>query len=380
MRIGIDARVIFGRKTGDRSYAINLLRNLPLVRPQFEFVAFAERGRGHAADGRSGAFSIADKAPLIRLSSASGWHFSQVALPAGARAFNVDLLHVQYIGPILVRHKFVTTIHDVSWRRLPECFPARNRLLLNIFIPITLRLACAVITDSHASREDLIRIFRVAPEMVHAIPLGVSDEFFVPPTQRECDELLSRYGLKQGYALYLGVIQPRKNLHRLIEAVAMLRDNGMWQSDWGLVMGGKLGWHYERLFCAIERLNLSGIIKFIGYVEDEQLRPLYACARVFVYPSLWEGFGLPVVEAMASGVPVITSGVGALKEIAEGAAFLVNPYDVVSIADALHKLMSDDSLCESLRKAGKERAMQFTWRKTAELTASVYESVVRKAK
>lgn len=380
MRIGIDARVLFSRKTGDRSYIVNLLRNLPLVRPHFEFVAFAERHRIHSINGRCAASALANGIRFIYLSSPFGWHFSQVALPIGAKAFKVDMLHVQYIGPILVRHRFVTTIHDVSWRRLPRCFPSHNRLLLNMFIPITLRLADAIITDSHSSREDLMRLFNAAPEKVHVIPLGVSDDFFAPPSQRECDELLSRYGLRRGYALYLGVLQPRKNLHRLIEAVAMLRDNGMWQNDWVLVIGGKLGWHYEMLFRAVERFRLSGIVKFIGYVDDEQLRPLYACARVFVYPSLWEGFGLPVVEAMASGVPVITSNVGALKELAEGAAVLVNPYDVASIADALYKLMSDEAVCESLREVGKERAMQFTWRRTAELTASVYEKVVCEAK
>lgn len=380
MRVGIDARVLFGRKTGDRSYTLNLLRNLTLVRPKIRFIAFAGRKKEHSVGEWNETMSLIEGVPFVSLSSALGWHFSQVALPAGAKALKVDLLHVQYIGPILIRHRFITTIHDISWRRLPRCFPTRDRLLLNAFIPITVRAAEAVITDSQASREDLICSFRIVPEKVHAIPLGVSEEFFSPPTKHECERLLSQYGLQRGYALYLGVIQPRKNLNRLIEAVALLRDSGMWRNDWVLVIAGKLGWHYEGLLYAIEHLNLSSAVKFIGYVSDEQLRPLYACARAFIYPSLWEGFGLPVIEAMACGVPVITSNIGALKEIAEGAALLVDPYDVNSIAEALHRLMSDDLICESLRGAGINRAAQFTWRKTAELTASVYEAVIEGAK
>jgi len=162
----------------------------------------------------------------------------------------------------------------------------------------------------------------------------------------------------------------------LVAAVSLLRNFGMLRSDWELVIAGKLGWHYEHLMKAVCELGLGDVVKFIGYVEDEHLRHIYACARVFIYPSLWEGFGLPVVEAMACGTPVITSNVGALKEIAEGAALLVDPYDVTSLAEAIHTLMSDDELCEKLSKAGRERAVRFTWRRTAEMTASVYEAVL----
>lgn len=376
MRIGIDARVLFGQKTGDRTYALNLLRNLPPVRPIHEFIAFAKRFGMRNGKGDEVVLMLSHSIQFIFLRSAHEWHFSQIALPASTRALKVDLLHVQYIGPIMLRQRFVTTIHDLSWRRLPKCFPAKHRLLLNLFIPVTVRVAEAIITDSQASRTDLLSYFSVMPEKVHVIPLGASDEFFQPPTESECEEMLSRFGLRKGYALYLGVLQPRKNLISLIEAVALLRDNGMWCNDWILVIAGKFGWHYEGLLRAVERLKLSSVVRFIGYVSDEHIRALYSCARAFVYPSLWEGFGLPVVEAMACGVPVITSNVGALKEVGEGAALLVDPHDVTSIARALHTVMNDDAICDILGKSGRERAAQFTWKKTAEMTAAVYEAVM----
>ncbi|MFA4016258.1 MAG: hypothetical protein RUDDFDWM_001361 [Candidatus Fervidibacterota bacterium] len=376
MKIAIDGRVLFGRKTGDRSYTLNLLHYLPVVRPDFEFVVFARRAHTTFHKSRCIPTDLQRVVKLVLLDSPFDWHFSQVALPAGAKGIGAELLHVQYIGPMIVRYNFVTTIHDVSWRRLPTCFPTHHRMLLNIFIPITVRLADAIITDSKASMDDIVSFFSVPPNKVHVIPLGVSEVFFERPRKEECEAVLSRYGLKSGYALYLGVVQPRKNLHRLVAAVSLLRNFGMWRSDWELVIAGKLGWHYEHLMKAVCELGLGDVVKFIGYVEDEHLRHIYACARVFIYPSLWEGFGLPVVEAMACGTPVITSNVGALKEIAEGAALLVDPYDVTSLAEAIHTLMSDDELCEKLSKAGRERAVRFTWRRTAEMTASVYEAVL----
>jgi glycosyltransferase involved in cell wall biosynthesis len=376
MRIGIDGRVLFGRKTGDRSYILNLIRYLPIVRPNYEFAVFARRA--HSA--LQGSFFVPTNmqrmVKLLLLDSPFDWHFSQVALPSATKGVRAELLHVQYIGPMVVRCKFVTTIHDVSWRRLPACFPTRHRMLLNIFIPITVRLADAVITDSKASMSDIVSFFSVPPSRVHVIPLGVSEVFFERPRMEECEAVLSMYGLKRGYALYLGVVQPRKNLHRLVVAVSLLRGFGMWKKGWELVIAGKLGWYYEHLMKAVCELGLGDVVKFIGYVEDEHLRHLYACARVFVYPSLWEGFGLPVVEAMACGTPVVTSDLGALKEIAEGAALLVNPYDVTSLANAIYELMSDDELCEKLSRAGRERAVHFSWRRTAEMTASVYEAVL----
>ncbi|HID07080.1 MAG TPA: glycosyltransferase family 1 protein, partial [Armatimonadetes bacterium] len=298
VRIGIDARTLFAPKTGDRTYTLNLLRHLPRVAPHREFFAIATSKRDEAI------LHDLPQLQFIFVSSLCGWQFTQMALPAIAKVRMFDLLHVQYIAPVHSPCPYVTTIHDVSWRRLPHCFPLRDRLLLNLFIPLTVHRAGAVITDSKASRCDIVNFYRVPLDKVHAIPLGVSDEFFATPSEIYCQRIWEHYGLECGYLLYIGVIQPRKNLMRVLTAIAMLRRAGCWRHQWRMVIAGKRGWHYEPLLRMASQLALHDAVKFIGYVPDEHLLALYHGARAFVYPSLWEGFGLPIVEAMAAGVPV----------------------------------------------------------------------------
>lgn len=363
MRIGIDARVLFGPHTGDRTYLLNLLRQFARMDLPHQFVLFSDRWGDLP-------FTLPPNFKPVLLPKISRRLFTAIFLPRACSLYRVDLLHVQYIAPIFSPCPIVTTVHDVHWRRFPETFPLKDRVLMEVFLPLTFWRASAVITDSRASRSDLEQFFRVPPSKLHVIHLAAEERFFVRLSERERRAVLNRYGLTEGYVLFVGVIQPRKNLERLLHAFALLRPRVECHP---LVIVGKIGWKARGLLQLVNQLKLSGCVKFIGYVPDEDLPAIYQGAKVFAYPALWEGFGLPVLEAMASGVPVLTSDTSSLSEIAEGAAMLVDPLSVRSISEGLLQLLTDEKLREELSRKGLERAKGFSWLKTAQATLRVYE-------
>lgn len=378
MRIGIDARVLFGPHTGDRTYLLNLLRQFAAMDLPHEFLLFTDRfeplSLGARDKGRGAGSGFPANFRLIRLPKLSRWLYTGILLPRACAAYQVDLLHVQYIAPLTTPCPLVTTVHDVHWKRFPETFPTKDRLLMDIFLPLTFRRAAFVITDSRASRSDLVHFFRVPLNKICVIYLAAEERFFQWLPEVERRSVLERYGLTEGYVLFVGVIQPRKNLERLLHAVALLRPQ---VECCRLVIVGKLGWKTQRLIQLVSELRLKGCVRFTGYVPDKDLPAIYQGATVFAYPALWEGFGLPVLEAMASGVPVLTSNTSSLREIAEGAAVLVDPLSVRDIFEGLRRLLIDEGLRNNLRRLGLERAQKFSWRKTAEETLKVYESAKR---
>jgi len=378
MRIGIDARVLFGPHTGDRTYLLNLLRQFAAMDLPHEFLLFTDRFEplsfGTRDEGRGTRDVFPANFRLIRLPKLSRWLYTGILLPRACATYRVDLLHVQYIAPLTTPCPLVTTVHDVHWKRFPETFPMKDRLLMDIFLPLTFRRATFVVTDSRASRSDLVHFFRVPPDKIRVIYLAAEERFFHRLSEGERRSVLERYGLTEGYVLFVGVIQPRKNLERLLHAVALLRPR---VECCRLVIVGKLGWKTQRLFQLVGELRLKECVRFVGYVPDEDLPAIYQGAMVFAYPALWEGFGLPVLEAMASGVPVLTSNTSSLREIAESAAVLVDPLSVRDIFEGLHRLLTDEGLRDNLRQRGLERARKFSWRKTAEETLRVYESAKR---
>lgn len=367
MRIGIDARVLFGPHTGDRTYLLNLLRQFAAMNLPHEFILLSDRFEPLP-------FQLSSNFHLTLLPRLHRWLYTGILLPRACSLFRVDLLHVQYIAPLFAPCPIVTTVHDVHWKRFPETSPAKDRFLLDIFLPLTFLRTAAVITDSKASQSDIVKFFQVPPAKVRVIYLAAEERFFNRLSETDRRVVLERYGLTEGYVLFVGVIQPRKNLERLLHAFALLRLRGECRT---LIVVGKIGWKTEHLFRLVDKLRLRQHVRFVGYIPDEDLPAIYQGASVFVYPALWEGFGLPVLEAMASGVPVLTSNTSSLREIAEGAAVLVDPLSVKSIFDGLHELLTDEILRNELSQLGLKRARRFSWRKTAEETLKVYESVRR---
>ncbi|CAN7247646.1 glycosyltransferase family 4 protein [Trinickia sp. LjRoot230] len=273
-----------------------------------------------------------------------------------------------YRGPSVV------TIHDLSHRRHPEFHPRVAVEYLDDGLPRTLAQAQVVIADSHYTKKEIHEIYGLPDEKVVAIHLGV-EACFQPRSDETCADVLSALGLKyRGFVLSVCTLQPRKNLRRLVKAYACLPET--LRREFPLVLIGADGWMNSELLRDIEPLASAGQLIAPGYVSRVDLTHLLSSAAVFAYPSLYEGFGLPVAEAMASGVPTLSSNVTSLPEVSEGAAWEVDPYSVDEIAHGLERLLEDSSLRDELVIKGLRRAAQLTWAATVEQTSNVYRSVL----
>ena len=294
--------------------------------------------------------------------------YEQAALP-WLLPGRVELLHAPVnVVPLLSLVPSVVTIHDLTFMVLPDRFLPAKRRYLETFTRLTVRVARHIIADSEHTRGDVIRLLGVPPERVSAVPLGVT-QHFQPPDPAALADFRVRHDLPEQYLLYLGTLEPRKNLVTLVHAYARLRQRGL---DWPLVLAGGKGWLYEDVFAAVERLGLNAHVRFPGYVSYEEQPLWYGGAAVFVYPSTYEGFGLPVLEAMACGAPVVTSTASSLPEAAGDAALLVDCRDEEALAATLERLAGDAALRDDLRRRGLARAALFPWSRTAEETVNVY--------
>jgi glycosyltransferase involved in cell wall biosynthesis len=266
----------------------------------------------------------------------------------------------------------VVTVHDVSFKHHPEFFSARDRLLFATLLPITLRRAAAVITVSNHAQQAILRAYPYVSGRVH-VAWNAPSPIFRPIAQPEL--LLSirrRYGIRNGFVLAVGNIQPRKNLVRLIQAFAAIRQQ--WESL-QMVIVGQAQWRSSAAYHEVKHLGLEQDVIFPGYVTEEELVLLYNAAQVFVYPSIYEGFGLPILEAMACGTPVVASNTTSMPEVAGEAALLVSPHNPEDIAGAMNMLLHDPRLRRTLRARGLEQANRFSWTKTARQTLAVYRAV-----
>ncbi|MCS7287390.1 MAG: glycosyltransferase family 1 protein [Anaerolineae bacterium] len=284
----------------------------------------------------------------------------------------VDLFHAtEHLLPRFSRIKTVFTLHDLIFLFHPETHKPMNRWFLTLMMPRFLRAADAVITVSECTKKDAMRFYNIPEEKITVIYEGVSPRFH-PVSSEIVGAVRLKYGLPERFILYVGTIEPRKNLIALLEALHYLLTTYHLQ----LVIVGKKGWLYEGFFRRLRELGLEERVHFTGYVPDEDLPALYSAADLFVFPSLYEGFGLPVLEAMACGVPVICSNTSSLPEVAGDAALLVDPTDVQALAKAIERALTDETLRAMLRAKGLERARMFTWEKTAQKTLEVYRRVL----
>ncbi len=307
------------------------------------------------------------------------WQRARLPLPLDALIGRADVVHSpDFLGPPLLRGRSIITIHDLSFMVVPEYSDPGNREYLRAALPRSIQRAHRVVAVSEATRQDVIRLFGVKPQKVVTIPNGV-DTDFRPLTNRELNQLAPRLRqqllLPSHFILNVGTLEPRKNLLRLLGAYARMRARGT-QRGHDLVLAGRKGWMYEDIFRKVEELGLKDNVHFLDYVPDEDLNTLYNLATLFVYPSLYEGFGLPVLEAMACATPVITSKGGALGEVAGNAALLIDPQSEESIAAALETVLEREEVRAFLQEAGPNRAANFPWTATARQMLGVYEGVV----
>ncbi|MEN3002178.1 MAG: glycosyltransferase family 1 protein [Armatimonadota bacterium] len=370
MKVAIDARLLTGAYTGDRTYWRGLLKAFAeLIDPsQHRLVLFSTR---------SVPANLLPESPLyepIVIPARSERLWSLWHLPRAAQACGCEVAHVQYTVSPLFRIPVITTIHDVSFLINPRWFPLKDRLLLRWTIPFSCRRAARVLTVSETSRRDILRLLRLPPEKVVATPNGLPDGFY--PIEREQAQAWVRqhYRIEPPFLLAVGVLQPRKNWLLAIQAVAYARE---WSGlPLKLVLTGKPGWAKRELEWAKRTLVEGDWLIETGYVPDEHLVWLYNAAEIFLYPSFYEGFGLPPLEAMACGTPVIASNGGALPEVVASGGVLLPPDQPAQWAHAILILLQNDSYREGVRQRALQRAQMFNWQQTAQKTWQVYEEAV----
>ncbi len=299
----------------------------------------------------------------------------QYRLPYALRRVRAQLFHApHYVLPPLTPCRSVVTIHDLIHLRFPEYLP--NRLAYayaRAVIWSAIRRSDRVLTVSEASKRDILRYFNVSAAKVEVIPNAIDERFGLAPSDEEIALVRERYMLNDPFLLYAGNIKPHKNLERLIEAFGLLRARGFDRVKL-LIIGDQVT-KYAALRRAVHRCKLHTHVRFFGFVPDRMLAVLYRLADAFVFPSLYEGFGLPPLEAMASGTPVITSNVSAMPEVVGDAALLVDPYDTGAIAGALERVLADPALRADLSARGLARAREFSWERSIRRIRDVYQEV-----
>lgn len=356
-RIAVDGHMLGSREAGNASYVAGLLEGLEAAGHSVH--VFAPRAfAGLSASHTYHPLSLQANGPRLAL-----------GLPFDCLRHRIELIHLTYHAPVYSPCPYVLTVHDLAFRRFPALYRPRDRLLLNTLLPWSARRARAVLTGSEAARRDLVRFDPSLEGKVSVIPYAASAAFR-PATPEAQAALCRSYGIRPPYALALGRPDPRKNLGRVIEAWRMVRA----RVDCRLVLAGEAGVHVERALEPLAAERASGEVLHLGFVPADDLAGLYAAAACLVYPSLYEGFGLPVLEAMACGTPVVTSNVSALPEVAGDAALYVDPYDTAGLAGALEQVLCDPALATNLRDRGLERASRFSWQETARRTWEVYET------
>jgi glycosyltransferase involved in cell wall biosynthesis len=299
----------------------------------------------------------------------------QFAVPLALARARVDLFHApHYVVSPLTRCPFVVTIHDCIHLRFPQYLP--NKIAVryaNTMMRSSARRSRRILTVSQASKQDILHYLHVPAEKVEVIYNALDERLATPPTEGEIARVRQRYQLDAPFILYTGNIKPHKNLDRLIEAYAILRRRGVVDAKL-LIIGDEVS-KYPNLRRLVHRHQLHPHVRFFGFVSDEMLAILYRLATVFVFPSLYEGFGLPPLEAMAAGTPVITSNVSSLPEVVGDAAVLIDPLDADAIADAMARVIGDPNLRADLIRRGHERVNAFSWRRSVTRVRDVYEEL-----
>ena len=375
VHIGLNAHLLSLRQSyrgaGISWCIINLLRNLGRVSPDFfQYSAFLSDQVFQEPSLRLHLSRLPTHRPVVRIL------WEQFIQPLALRRAGVDLLHaLAFVAPLAAPCPFIVTVYDLSFLRYPEAFRPLNRWYLTQFTAHSVKRARAVITISESTRQDVINFLGVSPDRVYPVYCG-TDQKFRPLPAPEVEAFKKARQLPDNFILYLGTLEPRKNVDGLIRAYAHWREREPAAPP--LIVAGGKGWYYNKIFELVESLNLAEAIHFPGYISHEELPLWYNAASLFVYPSFFEGFGLPVLEAMACGTPVITSTVSSLPEVAgrDGAARLVNPTEHETLAEAMARLMADADLRASMSERGLAQAAKFRWEKTARETVAIYQKVL----
>ena len=374
MRVGLDLTALLPEATGVDTYMLELVRHLAQADQANSYSVFVnreDRDRLPQLPERSKLYTTSTRNRGARLA------WQQAGLPVLAAARRLQVVHSPaFILPLAARHVgHVLTVHDLTSFSRPEThLPLRRSRMYLAAVRASIRRADRICVPSHAVAAELRRLEpTLSPGRVRMIPHGVSSRFG-PAGAQQAERVRQQLELRRPYVLYVGTIQPRKNLEMLLEAYRRLICSS--EADVDLVLAGMLGWDYHGVLARAASPELRGRVRLLGYVDEELLPGLYAGARLLAYPSLEEGFGLPPLEAMACGTPVVASQSGALMENLRGAAELVPVDTPVVLMEAMHRLLTDARLHEARRRAGFDRAQRYSWQHAARATVACYRELV----
>lgn len=338
------------------------------------FVAGADQHRLPAPPGVNFVWKATRLTPrwLARI-----WYRAHLPLPIEAFVGAVDLYHATdfVLPPTRPSTKTIVTVHDLSFVRVPDAASPKLRNYLNYVVPLSVRRADHVIADSFATQQDLIDLYGVPAEKITTLHSGIDPRYQQGDSYTSPLTIRSKYNLPETpYLFAVGTIQPRKNYSRLIRALRLLRDK---RYDLVLVIAGGKGWLEDEMYRTIRQTHMQDHVYLIGFADDEDLPALYREAACVAYPSLYEGFGFPILEAMACGTPVVTSNVSSMPEVAGNAALLVDPYDVEALARTIQRILDDTDLRETLIARGYQQIKRFTWEQAAQELHQIYQHVLQ---
>ena len=383
MRIGIDITSAVTQSAGIGRYTRELVRALfALNAPHHYTLFYASARRADRPFGPLPPATRIRRLPFHDKWLARVWHKLQIPIPVELITGPLDVFHSPdfTLPPTRSQTRTLLTVHDLSFIRDPDSAVPSLRAYLNRAVPRSVARADRVLADSEATKNDLTALFETPPGKIDVLLSGVDARFKPVRDRAALDAMRARYDLGHGpFVLALGTIQPRKNYVRLIQAFAQVvgrwwQIGAAWMGDVNLVIAGGKGWMFDDIFAEVKRLDLENRVKFTGFVDEADLPALYSAAAIFAYPSLYEGFGLPVLEAMACGTPVIGANVSSVPEVIGDAGLLVDPLDVDAIAAGLIGLLKDASARDAFLRLGLERAAQFTWEKAARQLLSIYDA------
>lgn len=368
MRIGIDLHAAEQDGSGNATYIRNLVRGLLALDRDNTYILYI-LDPNHVFCRELRMFPnaclrpLGVRTPILRVP----W-----ALARATRRDRLDILHVQFVAPPFHRGRLTAAIHDLGFLHLPRTFSRFFNFRSRILVRLTARRAARVVTGSEFCRRDIARAYSIPPERIAVVPYGVEERFFEPGGPERGQAAAKKYGVGRPYLLSVGRLNPRKNLPALVRAFGRLKaETGI---PHALVIAGKEDYDTARTVRDILAAGSRDVV-LAGYVDEADLPALYAGAEVFLYPSLFEGVGLPVLEAMAAGVPIVASNTSAIPETAGEAALLVDPMDEKALAEAAGRLLRDRTLKNDLVRRGLARARMFTWRETARRMLEIFKSV-----
>jgi glycosyltransferase involved in cell wall biosynthesis len=384
MKIGIDIRLIGKQRTGDEAVFFNLVKNLGEINSSNRYSLFTDTNPKKNDDLKAeiNKLNLKNNFEIISLDSPNRFWWNLWALPNHLRKNPVDVFHTQYIAPFWLPKsphrrsagkaeiKLVLTIHDISFNFFPQFIKKSDLFFLKTLIPRSIKRADKIITVSKSEKKNIIEFYKIPPEKVDCAYNGVDFERFnCVYSAEEKERIRKKYSLPEKFLLYIGTLQPRKNIPVVIEA---LRD-----LDMPLVLAGnrKARNFDPKVDDAIKKNGLSGKVIFPGWIEEEDKPALLQMAACFVFPSLYEGFGIPVIEAMAAGVPVVCSDIPVLQEIALDAALFCDPKKPEEFSQKIQEILSNEDLKDNLIKKGTEVAKKYTWQKNAQKTLEIYTSL-----